>query len=107
MKACASIIAWLLAASISPSRVAAKLSAAIDDNINGTDWCDPLAPCNQLKDVAGIESGLDFGLGLISDLMAPPAAATYQYQDVTPAAAVDWRKVLTQWSVLDQGICGK
>ncbi|KAL3131020.1 hypothetical protein ABBQ38_000342 [Trebouxia sp. C0009 RCD-2024] len=104
MFACKSAAAVLLAAAIIPLLVTARLSAdVVPSNVtaSGEDWCQPLAPCNQPK--ASVESFLDVAFGLIPK--ASSGTEKYEYADVTPAAAVDWRKVLTNWTIRDQGSC--
>lgn len=106
MFACKSAAAVLLAAAIIPLLVTARLSAdVVPSNVtaSGEDWCQPLAPCNQPK--ASVESFLDVAFGLIPK--ASSGTEKYEYADVTPAAAVDWRKVLTNWTIRDQGTCGR
>ena len=105
-----SVVAKLLAAAaFIPLLVAARLSADVvpsNASAAGKDWCQPLKPCNQSKsEDAAIESFPDFGFGLISK--AASDTDNYQYKDVTPAAAVDWRTALSNWTVRDQGTCGK
>ena len=97
------------AATFVPLLVAARLSADVvlsNASAVGEDWCQPLKPCNQSKaEDVEIESFPDFGFGLISK--AASDTDNYQYKDVTPAAAVDWRTALSNWTVRDQGTCGK
>ncbi len=106
MTVTASLIALLLAASLRSSTVTGKLSAVVtpaNSSADGSDWCQPLKPCNETKtNSAQIES--IYGLGLLTKKTT--ASSTYQYADVTPATAVDWRTVLTNWTVRDQGTCG-
>lgn len=103
-----SAVALLTAAAVIPLLVTARLSADVlpsSTSASGEEWCQPLTPCNKPKANAAIESFPDFALGLIAK--AKGDTNNYQYQDVTPAAAVDWRKVLSAWTVRDQGTCGK
>ena len=97
----------LVAVYLVPLPVAAKLSAVVtpsNASADGSDWCQPLKPCNETKtDSAEIESS--YGLGLLSK--STSSSSGYQYSDVTPATAIDWRTVLTNWTVRDQGTCGK
>ena len=99
----------LAAASCIPLLVTARLSADVvpsSASAAGEDWCQPLKPCNQSKaEDAAIESFPDFGFGLISKKASD--TDNFQYKDVTPAAAVDWRTALSNWTVRDQGTCGK
>lgn len=105
-----SVVAVLLVATaLAPLLVTARLSADVvpsNGTAAGEDWCQALKPCNESKaGDAEIESIFDFALGLI-----PKAASNtdnYEYQDVTPAAAVDWRTALGNWTLRDQGSCGK
>ena len=96
----------LTVAVLAPVSVRAKLSADVtpsNSSANGTDWCEPYKPCNVTKtNSAEIESS--YGLGLLSKYTG--SNSNYQYEDTTPAAAVDWRLVLSGWSVRDQGTCG-
>ncbi len=100
-------IVLLAAAGVLLSPVTAKLSAAVipsNSSANGTDWCDALKPCNETKTTsAEIESS--YGLGLL--FKKTTASSSYQYSSTTPATAVDWRTVLTNWAVRDQGSCGE
>ena len=105
-----SAVAFLLAAAtLAPVLVTARLSANVlpsNASATGEDWCQPLKPCNESRaEDAEIESFPDFGFGLISK--AASDTDNYQYKDVTPAAAVDWRTALSNWTVRDQGTCGK
>lgn len=97
----------LLTASVLPSVVVCKLSAAVtptSSSADGSDWCQKYKPCNETKtNSAEIESS--YGLGLSTKKTA--ASSSYQYTDTTPATAVDWRTVLTNWTVRDQGTCGE
>ena len=101
------LVLLLAAAALTPLLVTARLSANVtpsNASTNGTNGCQPLVPCDLPKPgSAEIESV--FGLGLLSK--ASSNTATYQYEGVTPAAAVDWRTVLTNWAVRDQGTCGQ
>lgn len=108
MVACKAALALLfVVAALEPLLVTARLSADVTpSNVTGSgdDYCQPLKPCDKPKtSSAEIESV--FGLGLLS--RASGKTAQYQYEDVTPADAVDWRTVLTNWTVRDQGTCGK
>ena len=109
MAACRSLLVPLLLTTglVAPIGVRAKLTADVspsNSSTNGSDWCDPLRPCNVTKpNSAEIESA--FGLGLLSK--STSASSSYQYADVSPAAAVDWRTVLSNWTVRDQGTCGE
>lgn len=109
MAVCKSTVVLLLAAAVVPLLVSARLSADVvksNATASGEDWCQPLTPCNQPKaDMASVESAFDFAFGLIPK--ASSDTEKYEYRSVTPAAAVDWRKVLTNWTVRDQGTCGR
>ncbi len=100
-------VVLLAAAGVLLSPVTAKLSAAVvpsNSSPNGTDWCDALKPCNETKtNSAEIESS--YGLGLL--FKKTTDSSSYQYSSTTPATAVDWRTVLTNWAVRDQGSCGE
>ena len=103
------VVVLLVAAAFAPQLVTARLAADVvpsNATAAGEDWCQALKPCNESKaGDADIESIFDFALGLI-----PKAAGNtdnYEYQDVTPAAAVDWRTALSNWTLRDQGSCGK
>jgi hypothetical protein len=100
-------VVLLAAASLMPSVVTAKLTAAVtpsNSSANGADWCEALKPCNETKtNSAEIESS--YGLGLL--FKKSTASSSYQYASTTPATAVDWRTVLTNWAVRDQGSCGE
>ena len=103
----AALVLLFAAAALESLLVTARLSADItppNATGSGNDWCQQLKPCDKPKtSSAEIES--IFGLGLLSK--ASGGTAQYQYESVTPAAAVDWRTVLTNWTVRDQGTCGK
>ena len=72
--------------------------------VDGSDWCQPLKPCNETKtDAVRIESG--YGLGLLNK--ASSTTTYFQYSDTTPATTMDWRQALTDWDVRDQGTCGE
>ena len=69
----------------------------------GSDWCQPLKPCNETKtNAVRIESG--YGLGLLNKV--GQTTTYFQYSNTTPATAMDWRTALTDWDVRDQGTCG-
>ena len=103
------VLVLLAAAAFIPLLATARLSADVvpsNASAAGEDWCQPLKPCNESKaGDAEIESFPDFGFGLISKKASD--TDNYQYNDVTPAAAVDWRTSLSNWTVRDQGTCGK
>ena len=107
MAVCKTVAAVLLAAvAFNPVLVLGRLSADVTPSSvtgSGQDWCQDLKPCNETKTTsAEIESVFGFGLTAKSS----SGAAKYQYENVTPAAAIDWRTVLTNWTVRDQGTCG-
>ena len=85
---------------------AGRLSGVVtpdNSSADGSDWCQPLKPCNETKtDAVRIESG--YGTGLLNQIFTP--SATFQYASTTPATAMDWRTALTDWDVRDQGSCG-
>ena len=109
MFASKSAAAVLFAAATIPFLVTARLSADVvpsNATAGGEAWCQPLAPCNEPKaDSASVESFLDVALGLIPTKAS--GTDNYEYEGVTPAAAVDWRRVLTNWTVRNQGSCGR
>ena len=86
---------------------AGRLSGVVNpSNISedGSDWCQPLKPCNETKtNAVRIESG--YGLGLLNKV--GQTTTYFQYSNTTPATAMDWRTALTDWDIRDQGQCGQ
>jgi len=95
------------ASSPSPGYVKANLNATVPEQASTSEWCAPLAPCNTTRPgQLRIHSTPVTSTGLTAGAQTS-TSTTYRYASITPPAAVDWRSVLTNWPIRNQGSCGE